>query len=180
MSPNNCNSLTSVRNTKPYEGNQWKSTAKHYPRIRPAGKVFRQPPFCVSMAISSETSPYVINTVVIIIIIYNHIFNIQNRKQGDIKVKSADVICQTSITFFWSICIKSWNLFHFMRIFCSVFWIPKLLLNRIAVMQDEKWTFRTHIISLLKTKANIRLAKAKTSTACWALSFHHAGEILPL
>lgn len=96
MSPNNSKSFTSIRNTKPCEGNQCKNAAKHYPRIHPAGKVFGQPPFCVSMAIPSETTPYIITTV-IIITIYYHIFNILNRKQGNIKVKSADVICQTSI-----------------------------------------------------------------------------------
>lgn len=96
MSPNNSKSFTSIRNTKPSEGNQWKSAAKHYPKIHPAGKAFRQQSFCASTAIPSETTPYVI-TSVIIITIYYHIFDIQNRKQGNIKVKSADVICQTSI-----------------------------------------------------------------------------------
>lgn len=83
-------SLTAIKNTKPYMGNQWKSNAKHYPRIHPAGKAFRQPPFCMSMAISSDATPYI--NITVVTIIYNLLFNIQNKKQRDIKVKSADVI----------------------------------------------------------------------------------------
>lgn len=39
----------------PYVGNQWKSTAKHYPWIHSAGKAFRQPPFCLTILIFHQT-----------------------------------------------------------------------------------------------------------------------------
>jgi len=89
MSPNNSKSLTSLRNTKLYVGNQWKSIAKHYPRIHPDRKAFGQTPFCMSTVILLQTTPYVIATV---ITIYHHIFSFQNRKEKDTKFKSADVI----------------------------------------------------------------------------------------
>lgn len=44
----------------------------------------------MSMAISSDATPYI--NITVVTIIYNLLFNIQNKKQRDIKVKSADVI----------------------------------------------------------------------------------------
>lgn len=83
MSANNSKSLTSIRKTKIYMGNQWKSTAKNYPRIQPAGNAFGRPPFCMSIDISSQTTPYVVTAVAIgssSSSICNYIFNIQCKK----------------------------------------------------------------------------------------------------
>lgn len=80
MSANNSKSLTSIRKTKIYMGNQWKSTAKHYPRIQPAGNAFSQPSFCMSIDISSQITPCVVTAIAISSSICNYIFNIQCKK----------------------------------------------------------------------------------------------------
>lgn len=72
-----------------------KSTAKHYPRIHPAGKAFRQPPFCLTMLFH-----HILNTrlllPLLLFLITSTEFRIGNR-----EIKYAGVILLNFIFFFF-------------------------------------------------------------------------------